>query len=316
MNSSNASYMITTPSSSGSIVMGTEWTTQISSGLAMQIGLGGTVPITPDDVKANTVPAHGANVSLKLFFSFVKSKFTKLERDKIMAAMRRYQAMQLEAKVLGQLGLYEQLTTALLLAVREQQCLACGFDTMILREDALRYVSKVDVKVKLEALESFPRPIPTEPAARLKLARERNLFDAYHILYHPATDEAPAKSTARKIREKDPILFGSFAHAEGRLYVVADWIDEHCDLTVDKLVSGLKTLEKTYLPTKLRTPTPIDVEALKKEVMDRADRLRTTTPSNWRAQEAAEKATHTTKPGRVARFRAWLRKVCDVDVRG
>ncbi len=253
---------------------GTIMTTQLSG----QIGIAGQ----PNQIgvpQPKTPPI--GHVSLKLFFSFVKSKFTKLERQAIQKAMRRYQALRLDARANGQFGLYEKLSAHLLLAAREQQVLACGFERMILRVDAEKYIGKVDCKVVLQPLESFPRVIPPKPAERLKLARSRGLFDDYVVLYHPATTES-AKSTAQKIREKDPILFGVFNHSPEFLYVVADWVDEHCDLTVEKL-------EKDYALTTLHEPTEVDVDALKKELLENDGKLRAANVSTWRKLEADAK---------------------------
>lgn len=274
---------------------GITWGVTSSDSWAVQLGSGSLMSV---EAKVDQ-KAEKKHLSIQLYFNFVKSKFTKLERQKIMEAMRRYQALQFEAKSLGQTGLYEELTKSLLLAAREQQCAVCGFERVVLRDDVMRYINKVDGKVVLEPFESFPRPVPAKPAASIRHARERKLFDSYEVLYHPMPKEEALKSTAQKIAKKDPIVFGVFKHNPERLYPVADWIDEHCDLTMTKLISGLKTLERDYLPGKIKEPTKVDIEALKREVEARATRLQVTNVSNWRQQEADERASFS------ARHRVW-----------
>lgn len=47
----------------------------------------------------------------------------------------------------------------------------------------------------------------------------------------------------KKARAKDPILFGMIANSD-KLYFVADWTDDYCDLTLDKM---LKVIGKDVL---------------------------------------------------------------------
>ncbi len=274
---------------------------------------------------ANPAKRH---LGVRLYFSFVKSRFTKLEANKIQAAVRRYSALKIDAREIGQRGLYEQLSELLLQAAREQQLLACGFSIKIERADVTKYMDKVDGKIELCSLAQFPRVIPSEPAQILAKARDRGLFDDYWVLFHPVAPApakpgepaaatptpALAKTTADKIKEKDPIIFGSFAHAPTTLYYIADWIDEHCDLTLEKLVTGLKTVEKDYGLKKVRLPTDRDVEALKNEVLRRRQILKDTNMSNWREYE--EKQRREEAGGkRPVSFRKWLARMVEA-VRG
>lgn len=59
-----------------------------------------------------------------------------------------------------------------------------------------------------------------------------------YVLFTDYTGEVEKKVE----KERDPILFGSFIdrtvdEMSQRMYYLGDWVDEYCDLTLDKLVS-------------------------------------------------------------------------------
>lgn len=77
------------------------------------------------------------------------------------------------------------------------------------------------------------------------------MFDKYYILYTDFTYTGEKISSGEinnvsKEKEKDPILFGAFVkdsttierttYMGDKLYFIADWEDEYCDLTLDKLM--------------------------------------------------------------------------------
>ena len=64
------------------------------------------------------------------------------------------------------------------------------------------------------------------------------------------------KETAREeAKRKDPIIFGVIAGSE-KLYYVADWVDEYCDLTLEAFIDaiGIKKdeLHMDYVPSKVK----------------------------------------------------------------
>ena len=52
-----------------------------------------------------------------------------------------------------------------------------------------------------------------------------------------------------KSKMKDPILFG-FIKETRRLYFVADWEDEHCDLTFDEICDVVGGKDEDHVLTK------------------------------------------------------------------
>ena len=108
-------------------------------------------------------------------------------------------------------------------------------------------------------LKNFVHPIPDNVAKKLKECQDRNLFDGYIIMH---LDEGKPEKSAVKVtqteKEKDPILFGILKHSS-KLYFIADWEDDYCDLTFDDIVDKLSLDEEEIQLTK-------NPNILKKEV--------------------------------------------------
>ena len=69
-------------------------------------------------------------------------------------------------------------------------------------------------------------------------------------------------------RRKDPILFGTFQSVEAkvcidRFYYLGDWIDEYCDLTLDKMIQQTEKRGRNIIRT---IQTPQDIEQLKEYI--------------------------------------------------
>lgn len=100
------------------------------------------------------------------------------------------------------------------------------------------------------------------------------------------------KTNSDKIREKDPILFGVFSFQPDVLYYIVDWIDEYCDLTLDKLLTEIKIDDPEF---ELNAVPDIDdeyINSLIVDVKDRAKKLADTKASNYKdllKKEADEK---------------------------
>ena len=70
-------------------------------------------------------------------------------------------------------------------------------------------------------------------------------------------------------RDKDPILFGVFkndTNVADRFYFLGDWVDEYCDLTLDKMIEKYKEYnnESPTCETKIPETSEELIEILKK----------------------------------------------------
>lgn len=94
--------------------------------------------------------------------------------------------------------------------------------------------------VIINYLSEYPREIPLDIAEKIEVLKENHVFDSFIIVYTDYTGEERSK-VAEDEREKDPIIFGIYANPREKLiydryYFIADWEDEFCDLTMEKLI--------------------------------------------------------------------------------
>lgn len=121
----------------------------------------------------------------------------------------------------------------------------------------------------ITSLKRFERPLP-EDAIRA-MEETRDIFDEYYVLYTDYTGREDRKVEAER-RERDPILLGAFKTKLKdktetreffcrRIYVVAEWEDEWCDLNMEKLLEEYE-LESGQLKL------PFDLQELEKQFHD------------------------------------------------
>jgi len=247
---------------------------------------GTTIGIKTD----NTEPRKdGQGVSPKLYFKFVKSKFEKIEKAKLRKKLLKLQELVNDAKETGQQAFYEKLMETIAIIAREMECEAVGCDRWVSKEviDRFHKVYRPEGKkiVFFEPWDKFPRTPPKNVREHIKRIKDLKLFDEYHVLYLDYAKQE-LKTNKEKIKEKDPILFGKFSYAPDRYYFIIDWVDEYCDLTFDKFIDEVRTEEIDHKVPETLTQAYFD--QVKKEVMDRHNRLKNTNFGNYRANMAEE----------------------------
>lgn len=92
------------------------------------------------------------------------------------------------------------------------------------------------------------------------------------------------------------MVFGSYAYAKDRLYFIADWTDDYCDLTLSKVVEKLKETSPEFELAQVPEMDEAFYEKIRGEVLARHKRLEETNRSNWRDQEAKEDVSKAQKP--------------------
>ena len=134
---------------------------------------------------------------------------------------------------------------------KEIALLKAGFTTYVLKEDVEKYIKKLsDNCVFCCELADYPRPI--DDAVFDRIADNMELFDHIYILFTDYTQKV-SKKIDKKTREKDPIMFGAI-NLDGssrsmpvvgpRFYYIGDWVDDFCDLTLDKMIQSFHDKEK------------------------------------------------------------------------
>ena len=239
------------------------------------------------------VQAKDKVIHPRLYFKFVKSKLTKLEERKLNKRLSMLQKFVTSAENMGQKALYEEFARKIAITVREQELWACGIEYFIHKEYIDKFMDKVkDVEIGFSKLEKFDRPLPVKVEKRVKKIKKLGLFDELWVLYLNYTQKKDVggkkksekiKTNKEKIKEKDPILFGVQKYMPEKFYYIIDWIDEHCDLTLDKFIDDIKKSDPDYDLDAIDDINPKLIKKLVKESRERYERLQKTDPKNFKS---------------------------------
>lgn len=126
---------------------------------------------------------------------------------------------------------------------KEYKAIAAGVDTFVYLSDVKEYIENVEDRiVKIIELERYEREIPDEVVSKYEKVKE--VFDKFFVVFTDYTGDHVNKTR----KERDPILFGMFQSKElevtnERLYFIGDWVDEYCDLTLERLVAEMKRMD-------------------------------------------------------------------------
>lgn len=230
----------------------------------------------------------------RLYFKFVKTNMTKLQQDDLRKRIKKLQQLIVTAEKLGQRAFYEELALKIAVTVKEQELSVFGYDINIDKKIIEQYKHKVKgPKVHFSKLENYTRPIPMNVACKLFDCKKNNVFDEYWILYLEYEDKldvdnkvkkekSQSKTNKEKIKEKDPIIFGTHALDSDKLFYIIDWVDEYCDLTLEKLIGTIKEDTPEFSTGKIEAISKEYMNKIIKETHERVDRLKNTKPSNYR----------------------------------
>lgn len=130
--------------------------------------------------------------------------------------------------------------------MKEKKVLEAGINRYVYKSDIEEYVDSVAKnQVVIVDLKNFERDIPDEVVEALD--KVKDIFDEFYVVCTDYTGKL-SKQVNKERREKDPILFGTFLNRNKqaineRFYYIGDWIDEYCDLTLDKMVAEMKEVK-------------------------------------------------------------------------
>lgn len=192
----------------------------------------------------------GEELSPEVFFDYVKARknvMTPSELDEI-----HNNCMYLISKYI-KTGQKTGLKKLLMMVERielEHKVLKEGITQYVFQDDIRDYIDNVAKKakrqpVKMIELERYEREVPDDVIENYEKVSE--YFDKFYVLFTDYTGKIE-KQIEQSKKEKDPILFGVFKEDESRLtverfYYIGDWIDEYCDLTLDRMVNDVKMVK-------------------------------------------------------------------------
>lgn len=220
----------------------------------------------------NTVKENSENrLTPGEYFDIIKDKKNKVTDKELSRIYDNCLALLNKCEATGQTRVVEKLAFHLETIEKEKEIIKSGIDTFVYRDDIEHYIDNVanDV-VKITELEDYEREIPDHVVENLKKVKEK--FNKFYVVFTDYTGSAERK-VAKERREKDPILFATFEEKEtatviDRFYFIGDWVDEYCDLTLDKMVNETKKEKSKDIEMKIKTPEDI------KELREQLSRLR------------------------------------------
>ena len=205
----------------------------------------------------------------QVYFDLIKDKKYDMTDEFINQFQEVIESELAKAMKTGQEYVVRRLAYCMSIVSKERELLKQGISCFVLKEDVEQYIDKVaDKVVKVIELEQYPRSIPDDIVEKVAALKELNLFDRYFVVFTDYTGEVE-QQVEKERRKKDPIIFGGFEQKiDGiwdvfdRLYFIADWEDEYCDLTLTKMVEAMSKKGKQILhPAGIEKPTPEAVRA-------------------------------------------------------
>lgn len=208
------------------------------------------------------------------YFDIVKGKVHTIDDDGLLVYFDNCIKLIEKYQVTGQEAPIKKLLFHMECIEKERVLVKSGVNKFIYRDDIEEYIEKVaDKAVKIIELSRYEREIPDEYVGLVKFAK--TVFSEIYILFTDYTGKEEKRIKKEKI-VKDPIMFGVFNDTKtyavvDRFYYLCDWVDEYCDLTLDKFVSEMKNKKGIDVLRKIDTPKAIEEIRKQLEELDKTD---------------------------------------------
>lgn len=174
------------------------------------------------------------------YFNIVKDKKQHITDEDLVKVYDNCLTLLNKYKITGQTKGMKKLIFHLECIEKEREIVKMGINTFIYKDDIEKYIDNIakDV-VKIIELENYEREIPDEIIETISQVKDK--FSQLYVVFTDYTGKIE-QEVVKERREKDPILFGTFQDKNtrtiiDRFYFLGDWIDEYCDLTLDKMVN-------------------------------------------------------------------------------
>jgi hypothetical protein len=170
-------------------------------------------------------------LSVKQFFDSVKKSTESLVC--IPEVAEGYEKALKHAEAFGQTARAEMMKKNIAIFRSHLQLLDLGLDKVIKEQSIISFYKKSDRALKLTWIENYNLHIPAEVLEKCSEANNRLIFDNYVILHYDPNGKSYKETQAQIDKRRDPILFGVIEGSD-LLYYIGDWVDEYCDLTLEK----------------------------------------------------------------------------------
>jgi len=201
------------------------------------------------------------------YFEYVKSRKNEMTVENLDVFYKNTIYLLEKYKKTNQISAMKKLMFIVNSIEREKVAIHKGVTQYVYLEDIEEYINNVSSKVvKIIDLENYPREIPDDIIEKYEDVKD--CFDKFYIVFTDYTGEVE-KKVEKERRDKDPILFGTFVDSDRkelaeRFYYIGDWIDEYCDLTLEKMVLEMRDYNDKEIVNEAKIP--FDLDELREEL--------------------------------------------------
>jgi hypothetical protein len=177
-------------------------------------------------------------LNIREFFSDIKDSVETIAASNEIAD--HYEKVLLKAKDMNQRALITKLTDLLEVVRAETVLIGTDLNKFVTEKNVIDFYNKIgeDKHLKLSWMKNFVRVIPDDVYELKQHADTFMVFDNYVVLHYDPLNNGDELTTEEKEKAKDPILFGVIKNSH-KLYYIADWVDEYCDLTLEEMFKEL-----------------------------------------------------------------------------
>lgn len=179
---------------------------------------------------------ESTKMSVMQFFKDIKVSLNDSEWVNYEKTIENYRKELARSKQMGQTALFENLKKKISV-VKQESVLQSKQVKYLTQEQLLTLGDKTKRGIKLDYIKNFVRIIPDDIYDKKVEADTWCIYDNYVVMHYDPSNTASQMTEKEKKeeeeRKKDPILFGVIKGSTN-LYYIGDWIDEYCDLTLEK----------------------------------------------------------------------------------
>lgn len=188
--------------------------------------------------KGKTIKKKQSITIIQLFTQLSKSY---KELTPIAEIAEYYQNALTQAKIMGQTALLQSLKDNINIVKGEANLIGMKLTKYVTEKQLIKFYDMVgeDNNLKLTWIKNFGRIIPENVYKTKEVVDEREIFDNYVILHYDPENNGEKLTKEEVENKKDPILFGLIENSK-KLYYVADWKDDYCELTLEEMFNTLK----------------------------------------------------------------------------
>ena len=180
-------------------------------------------------------------ISPSQYFDYLKGAKNVITTDALKSSYGVFLKLAEKYNKLGQVESMKKLSFLADTLLKEEKLIEMGINTYVYKDVIEDYIENVaDKTVKIVELSRYMREVPDELVDTIE--KVKDIFDEFYVVFTDYTGKEERK-VEKERRDKDPILFGVFknrTNVSDRFYFLGDWVDEYCDLTLDKMIEQYK----------------------------------------------------------------------------